>query len=199
MPTPRLTLDTNCLINLENRTSQHKSVRALIDAHRAGKLVACVPAIAASENQPGGMRRTNYKEFQAWLEQLDAADLKEVPPMGYWGIMFWGHGVWSSERARQVERAIHDVLHPRITFEYADYCAEHDLDPAAKPTDRRWLNAKCDVQAMWSHIHAENNAFITEDRRFLRSERRTRLFALGADNIMTPDEAARTFVDESSG
>ena len=196
----RLTLDTNCLINLENRTSQHESVRALIEAHRARRVVVCVPAMAASENQRGGKRRSSYKEFEAWLQQIDAAGLNEIKPMGYWGIAFWNHAVYSGPESKAQERAIHDILHPDVLPSYADFCAQRGIDPLIRPQDRHWLNAKCDVQALWSHIHAGNDVFVTEDRGFLRAQRKAQLIALGAGHITTPDEAvARFLVDSKNG
>jgi hypothetical protein len=98
------------------------------------------------------------------------------------------------------EVAIHEVLHPQVSYSYAEYCASRGIDPDAKPTDRRWLNAKCDVQAMWSHISARNDAFVTEDGRFLTLDRRSRLITLGAGDIVTPDAAVLKFlrVNESS-
>ena len=136
-------------------------------------------------------------EFREWLVQLNAADLEEVLPMGYCGIMFWDHAVWASEESERVERSIHQVLHPETSFEYETHCEQRGVAPLAEPAERRWLNAKCDVQAIWSHIHAENNIFVTEDKRFLTPVRKAQLIALGAGEIMTPVTAvARLLADQ---
>ena len=88
-----------------------------------------------------------------------------------------------------LERSIHDILHPNVHFAYADFCAAAGIAPESTPLSGRWLNAKCDVQAMWSHINAANDVFVTEDKRFLTPDRRAALIALGAGSILTPNEA----------
>ena len=154
--------------------------------------------MVASENQRGGKRLESYAQFEAWLEQINAAGLEEIEPMGYWGVMFLDHALWGSDEAVDDERAIHDVVHPNITFEYAKYCSERGLDSSAEPPDPTWLNAKCDVQVMWSHINAKNDVFVTEDKHFLSADRRRKLIALGAGDIATPDVAAATFLSATS-
>jgi hypothetical protein len=188
MPLLRATLDTNCLINLENRTSQHEAVRALVEGHRAGRIRVFVTEMAASERQPGGHRHESFAAFEEWLRQLDCADLERVLPEAYWDIAFWDHAVWGSD-SDTLERSIHGILHPTIAFVYSDYCAAIGIDPSAKPTDGRWLNVKCDVQAMWSHIHGGNDVFVTEDKHFLASTKMQALIALGAGEILTPEQA----------
>ena len=62
------------------------------------------------------------------------------------------------------------------------------LDPEKKPLDKKWLNAKADVQSIWSHINAVNDIFVTQDSNFLKQKRQP-LIDLGAKNIFTPSNA----------
>jgi len=185
----RITLDTNCLINLQDNTGQHLAIQELIDAHRARRVVLCVTAMAASENQLGGRPRTNHGEFKEWLKELGLEDVEEILPMGHWGISFWDHAVYAGPELVAQEEAIHKILHPTIPVQYSEFCAARGLDPVATPMHRRWLNAKCDVQAMWSHIQAGNDVFVTEDKRFLQAARRSALIVLGAGRVLTPLES----------
>lgn len=84
-----------------------------------------------------------------------------------------------------------------MIFEYAEYCREKGIDPEAESVDPKWLNAKCDVQAMWSHIHASNDVFVTEDQDFLTPRRKSALIALGAGNILTPNDAVAQFLADA--
>src|SRR5882762_9907969 len=188
MTAPRVTLDTNCLINLENGTSQHEAVRALVEGHRSGRIRVFVTEMAASERQPGGRRHDSFEAFEKWLGTLGCGELERVLPEAYWDIAFFDHAVWGDD-SDALERSIHNILHPTIDFLYADHCIVTSIDPATQPIDGRWLNAKCDVQAMWSHIHAGNDVFVTEDGRFLTARRRSALIALGAGSVLTPDDA----------
>ena len=47
----RLTLDTNCIINLELGTGQAASVRRLIDLHRDGVIKVFVGSVSAGMSQ----------------------------------------------------------------------------------------------------------------------------------------------------
>jgi hypothetical protein len=146
--------------------------------------------MAASENQEGGGTLTNFDDFEGWLKRLDCADLPRILPLAYFGVAFWNHALYGSREYRAREEAIHRVLHPGIVFNYAEYCQSHGIDPA-QPLDRKWRNAKCDVQMMWSHVHAANDIFVTEDRRF--HSKRDELLGLGAGEIVTPLQAIAGF------
>jgi hypothetical protein len=187
----RLTLDTNCFINLENSNGQHESVRSLIQDHRAGRISVHIPEMAASENPKDGRPITNFAEFEKWLEGLGCADLPRVRPLLYFGVGFWNHALYRSRELRAREEELHNVLHPGVLFNYQEYCRVHEIDPTG-PLDRRWRNAKCDVQMIWSHIHAGNDVFVTEDQHFHSIARRERLLALGAREILTPEQTVAT-------
>jgi uncharacterized protein (DUF952 family) len=79
------------------------------------------------------------------------------------------------------------VLRPPFEFEYRTYCERKGIP--YEPTDRdgKWLNARCDVQALWSHIHAKNQVFVTSARHFHTQTARKGLLLLGAGAIETPD------------
>jgi hypothetical protein len=146
-------------------------------------------AVSASEPQKGGTQIENFKEFQAWLAQLGLGHLEILPAMLYWNISFWDWSLWSDDESEKLERSIHEVLFPSIEFDWAEYCRENELDPAT--LDRKWRNAKCDVQALWTHIHHGREIFVTADGNFHKVSKRPGLVALGARQILLPDEAAK--------
>jgi hypothetical protein len=62
------------------------------------------------------------------------------------------------------------------------------VDTRAPP--RPWRNAKCDVQALWSHIYHKRSCFVTRDENFFKVSKLPALIDLGAGSIMRPAEAA---------
>jgi hypothetical protein len=89
------TLDTNCLIAIEKCEPEAAEVRALADAHAAGKANVAVVAMSASEKQQDGVYIKNFEEFRERLVGLDLAHLDILKPMAYWDIGFWDWCLWS--------------------------------------------------------------------------------------------------------
>jgi len=54
---------------------------------------------------------------------------------------------------------------------------------------KKWLNAKCDVLALWSHIWYKGDIFVTRDEIFFNTTKKSPLEKLGAKKIMYPYEA----------
>ncbi|MEX2109831.1 MAG: hypothetical protein WD802_04450 [Gemmatimonadaceae bacterium] len=174
------TLDMNCLIDMEEDRPAADSLRTLVAAFRGGQLDLAVPAIAASENQRGELI-TNFAQFQHRLDSLDLSDVNLLHPMAYWDVTFFDHCIYPDEDAIELERRIHAIVHPKIEFE---------AQGASSLT--KWRNAKCDVQAMWSHIHNGRDYFVTSDADFL--SKASALASLGAGAIVTPSEAVASLV-----
>ena len=66
----KITLDTNCLISLEKKDSEYIDIKALANLY-PNQITLCIPAIAASENQQGGVLHTNFAQFQKFLAEID--------------------------------------------------------------------------------------------------------------------------------
>ncbi|WP_280291628.1 hypothetical protein [Pseudomonas sp. BN417] len=87
------------------------------------------------------------------------------------------------------ERRIHELLFPGIEFDWAAYCSARGLDVNAPHRDAKWRNAKCDVQAFWSHAHRNRDIFVTFDKNFHAVSKKPRLIALASGAIETPETA----------
>ena len=183
----RITLDRNGLLNLSNGTGDIGSLRRLRELHRKASIKLCIPAIAASERQHDGTTLDNYSRFEAFLVSLGLKDYEELMPMAYFDVGYFDHCVLTDPDMESLERQIHETLFPGIEFRYEDFAARLGA-PAEPPFHRRWLNAKCDVQAMWGHIWHSADIFVTEDRNFHKATKKPRLEALGAGRISTPSE-----------
>lgn len=183
----KFTFDTNCIIAIDQGGAEAKAIRALADAHLSGKANVAIVAISASEKQSEKTYLNDFGTFQKRLSRLKLDHLEIVLPMAYWDIAFWGHALWTDDTMREKEREIHSVLFSNVEFDWQDYCRKRSLDPNASPSGD-WRNRKCDVQAIWSHIHHSRDVFITSDRNFHKLGKKPALIALGAGAIMYPQE-----------
>lgn len=181
------TLDTNCLIDIEENRPAAGAVRTLIDSHAAHLADVAVVAMSASEKPKGGRSIRNFSEFQDRLAALGCAHLNIILPMMYWDVTFWDHCHWVEDAMTDLERQIHAILFPNMQFLWQDYCRDKGIDPTQIPLGTSWRNRKCDVQAIWSHIHDGRSVFVTTDRNF--HKKKTALIALGAGRIEYPDKA----------
>lgn len=187
-------LDTNCVIAIADGRAESDAVRTLSNAHVAGIADVCLVAISASERQLEGGQLESFGEFQQRLNSLDLGHLPLLSPMFYWDITFWDVSLMSGDEPDDpmelLERRIHEILFPNMPFLWADYCAARDLDSTKSiEIDRKWRNAKCDVQALWSHIFHNRDVFVTSDKNFQSRDKKEKLLVLGAGRIETPLDA----------
>ena len=179
------TLDTNCLLAIDESRAEAADIRALASAHDTGQAGVAVVAISASENQQGGGAIEDFDDFRARLSALGLGHLEILPALNYWDITFWGRSLWASAEGADLDRSIHALLFPNVEFTWQDYCGAHGLNPTARPSGR-WRNCKCDVLALWSHIHFKRDVFVTSDDKFHAVTKKPALIALGANRIETP-------------
>jgi hypothetical protein len=184
---PSFTLDTNCIIDIDENRPAARHVRALADAHAAGRASVAVGAIAASERQRGGRLITNFQEFQQRLAGLQLGHLEILAPMLYFDVSFWDRALWATTEMEAFERRIHDTLFPNVEFLWRDYALAHGLDVNATPAAWRWRNVKCDVQAIWTHVYYHRDVFVTSDDNYHNHS--AELIALGVGLVVAPENA----------
>ncbi len=179
----RVTLDTNCLLELES-DNPTPALRRIVDLAREGKLALQIPAIAASERQPGGGQVDNFGYFRERISRAGLGCAALLRPLAYIGLAYIEWALLVGPELEQEERRIHEILFPRVAFHAADRRPRDDASGC-----RKWRNAKCDVQAMWCHIHHGGDVFVTRDKNFLKHSKKSPLEKLGAGVIATPEEA----------
>lgn len=188
MKVPTFTLDTNCIIALDDSRPEASFVHDLIEAHKQGNASVAIVAISASEKQKTGGHVRNFAEFKDRITNLGLGHLDLLAPMSYWDITFSDYCLWSDESMKSLEMRIHKILFPQIPFLWADYCTVHNLNVETDYPDKKWRNAKCDVQAYWSHVHGRRDVFVTTDNNYLKSKK-ANLIALSGSRIETPELA----------
>jgi len=105
--------------------------------------------------------------------------------------MLFGLGNYLRREDANDELSIHNILFPDIEFKYKDYCLEKQINPLETKFDWKWLNAKCDVQVLWSHIHYGGGILVTSDNNFHKESKKPLLISLGAADILKPKEALK--------
>jgi hypothetical protein len=186
------TLDMKCLIDIDEDRPDAAHVRALADAHATGKANVAIVAMSASEKQKDGRYIKNFEEYRERLAALRLAHLDILKPMAYWDICFWDWALSADADMLELEKQIHTILFPAVEFSWEDYCRANRLDPATSSPSReyhKWINRKCDVQAIWSHIHGKRDVFVTGDGKFFKVTKRPALIDLGAKEIERPEGA----------
>lgn len=182
------TLDTNCVIAVDDGRPEAKDIRSLVAAHDAGEADVAVVAISASERQQAGSYLHNFAEFQRRLESLGMGKLRILAPMAYFDITFLDWCLLTDAKMETLESEIHKILFPQIDFLWFDHCAKHGIATSELPSGR-WRNAKCDVQAIWCHIYNGRDVFVTSDTNFHSEKKKAALVALGAKQIATSAQA----------
>ncbi len=184
-----LTFDTNCIIDLEESRPAATPLKALISLHDQQKINVRVVAISASERKPNGTYASNFTEFQQKIATIGLGHAEILQPIGYWDIVFFDWCLWADDQMGELDRKIHDILFPQIDFNYGDFCNKRGINPNNVKLSPKWLNAKCDVLAMWCHIYHVGDIFVTSDDNFHKQTKKPALISLGAKNILKPQDA----------
>ena len=184
-------MDTNCIIALEKKEESAPYIRKLIQMHKNGKINLRIVAISASEKLPSGTYLLNFKEFLKRIKDVGLSEAKILEPICYWDMTYWDHCVWGDEKLSEREEEIQKIIHPTYEMTYADHCKKHGYQIDDPKKWQKWVNAKCDVLAMWSHIWYKGDIFVTIDGDFFKKTRKHSLIELGAGDILRPNEAVR--------
>jgi len=71
------------------------------------------------------------------------------------------------------------------------YCLGIEVDSNSLDAGYKWKNAKCDVQALWSHIQYCREIFVTSDKNFHLQSKKISLIKLFNGKIETPESAVK--------
>lgn len=175
----KITLDHNCIINLDNGTEIGKRVGAIVSAEDHHCFVV---NIGASEMRQKGVTPDHYEKFEELLASAKVAHLPRLNPMGIYDVTFWGRCVYADDAMSKLSKAIEAVLFPGMPT--VDIARE-GLD---SPAGSKWLNQLCDIHSMWCHIKNGNEVFLTTDTNFTKETKLPKLIALGAGQIRHPNE-----------
>ena len=191
----KLTLDWNCIIEVEENRPQADCVNALIDGHRQGHFEVALLAASASENSKSKLFPGNASLFKDRVAALGWQDLHLVPMPGIMGLSYWGFSyyVGDGEKFEQDVNALWQVIAPKVARSPSAHLPEGaDLNDGAIQSEAlsKWRNTWCDVISAYSHIHARRDIFVTNNTRDFQRNAEL-LSCLGMKHIYTPIEAVK--------
>lgn len=176
----RITLDHNCLIDLEKDTNEGQALRNIISST---KHECFVVNIGASELREKGIRPDRYHLFDKFINDLGLGEIKRLDPMALIDITFIDHCLISSKKMIELSNKIHSILFPSEIEK--DSVIE---SPPFQPIGRKFLNRLCDTHSMWCHIHYGDEIFLTSDMNFHKNTKKQKLIDLGVGEIKKPSE-----------
>lgn len=185
------TLDTNCLIAVDASRPEASFIKELVRAHQNGCASVGLVAISASERQQNLGYLDNFCSFKDRVETLGLGCLELLEPMTYWNVTYADFGLYSDDAMELLERKIHEILFPNIPFRWIDFCSKFGIDPNSEQMHPKWRNAKCDVQAFWSHAYRKRDVFVTSDHNFHKESKKSQLLLLCGGRVEYPEQAAK--------
>lgn len=172
-----ITLDHNCIINLEKCTLPYEDIEAII---KNPDNQCFVVNIGASEMREKGVRPEHYEQFEKLLATARIKHLPRLNPMLILDVTFVGRSVLASNEMIRFAQEIESALFPNGQL----------INTGKVPHDqkayKKWLNRICDIHTMWCHIQNRNDVFLTSDENFMKPPKKKKLLALGAREIHSP-------------
>ena len=186
-----VTLDTNCIIALEENRDEAGDLRRIVQSATGRTLRLRVVAISASEWQANGGISDSFCDFDEKIAKVGLQDADVLLPPCIWDVTYWDHCIWATEKDWKEAEKIHRLLFPTCPFEYEDYCQCFGLDSTAPSADRKWRNRVIDTLAFWTHIYNGSGVFVTSDNNYHRLQKKPTLVRLGSGEILRPREAVK--------
>lgn len=194
---PNCTIDTNCIIALEETRDYTDAIKQLIVMHNKGEINLRVVGISASERQPNGSMAPTFSLFRERLEKLGLGNVDILIPPAYWDICYFDHCYFPSAQDTLLELAIHLVLSPNLPFQFTHF--EKTADKTIKNWRWKWLNRKCDTLAYMSHVKFGGGLFVSNDKKAFSAQKKEKLLKFGGGDIQLPHAAINRLQDPLPG
>lgn len=187
----RLTLDTNCIVDIdENREPRAGCVRSLLAMHDAGKISLQLVATTASERQRTGPYLANFTQFQARLQRLGLGSLDLLKPIFVLDVSYFDWAILAGPDDITLLERIHSVLFPGHKYDLQDALATPEGQANPEKVEHNHRRRLLDVHAFWCHLHYGGDVFVTSDDDFLRPYGRGDLAQFGVSAVLSPCDAA---------
>jgi hypothetical protein len=171
----KITLDTNCIINLfdhESETATSLEALSSLIRHGLSGKVSIAATTRVEEDISNDKNKERRAEMLRFLELLPI-----VGTIGRFDTSKWGQGdVFSDDRLERLHGEVKQIVFPGLT-----------------ESDRRYRNKINDVDHIVGHMLNRRDIFVTDDNDILR--RRDQLKIGPGIVVMTPDECLK-YVDE---
>ena len=189
----KLTLDWNCVIEVEEHRRQATFVIDLVGRHRSGEFEVALLAASASENTKSKLFPGNAKLFKDRVAHLGWNDLPIVPMPAVWGLSYWDFCFYTDATFEPKFDALWTAIVPTVPRKASDHLQmgqSLDVDSLQSEALAKWRNTWCDVMSAFSHIHAARDIFVTNNTSDFQRNM-PKLSPLGMQNICIPEDARR--------
>ncbi|MGA3094207.1 MAG: hypothetical protein ABSD79_02330 [Dehalococcoidales bacterium] len=173
----KFTLDTNCIIDLEQNRPDATHLRKLTEKWKNGRIELAVVAVSASENQQGGTANRSFSAFEEKLKRAGLVGVHHLLPLAKWDVFYWDHALWSSAEMEKLEFEIRHILFPGVQLQ----------PPEDVEQNSTWRNQLCDVLVAWSHAFHKWDYLVTRDSNF--HTHKDELRQLGVKDVVYPKDA----------
>jgi hypothetical protein len=105
----KVTLDTNCIIDLEDERPAAPCIRTLVELNSRGIISLRLPAISASERRKEKTYSDTFEDFDKKIDKLGLAHLELLYPPFYLDITYWDRSILADDQDT-LEESIHRIL-----------------------------------------------------------------------------------------
>lgn len=193
-PKPNCTIDTNCIIGLEENRDYAPVIRELIAMHDVGQIFLRVVGISASEKQPGGKIATNFALFKKRLQDAGLDKAIVLAPPAYTDITYLDNCYLGAASNQIVEMEIHQTLFGDAPFSFQHF--EQTADKSKPNWIWKWRNQKCDTLVYFSHLISGGGLFVTDDDNF--TKKKATLLKFSGGDIVKPIDAKMRLLDHTA-
>ncbi|WP_414166353.1 hypothetical protein ACMATS_00105 [Streptoverticillium reticulum] len=139
----RFTLDTNCLIDLEEDRPGAPAIRGLLARHDEGSARVQITATTAAERQRDGTILPDFTCFQARLKAAGLGHLDILKPVAVLDLTYLDWAEIPDDGAEEQARRIHEALFAS-PFDYENAVPRHLEGLEQARAEHKWRNRRLD-------------------------------------------------------
>lgn len=173
-----ITIDTNVLIDLEEKRNGFKEINRLIELDNKKIINLYFPAAIANEKFVERRAIKNFEVFRDYLRKIGIKEPKTLALLGYLGFNFLDEMFLFDEDGPEyllAEKLI-KILFPNFQRDYKKFCIEKGYDENSDAIHPIVRNVFVDSLILWCHIYYKNDVFLTRDKNFRKKTSVTKEF-----------------------
>jgi hypothetical protein len=129
-----ITLDTNCIIDVEMGDGAAAEVRQLLTKHEAAEVDLQVAGIVASERLRSGGYAPSFADFSERIAALAQRSIRVLTPIGNWDVTYWDEGLWADDTMIALEKG------------FMRCCSRSRSPGRMSRAKKEWIHAQCRVR-----------------------------------------------------